>query len=58
MRKRFTEKFLIENVNTERYRKSALQEMKRLLNEYDLKVRALSNFSTVTREKCLSTISL
>ena len=53
MDKRKTEKFLIKQINTERYRKSAIPAMLRMLNEEDFKMKqALSNLD-VTREPCL-----
>ena len=52
MKKRKTERFLIENISTEKYKKSAIPEMKRLLNYDNLKINALLNTS-VTRENCL-----
>ena len=53
MDKRKAEKFHIRKMITERYRKSAIPEMVRLLNEEDFKInQAISNLS-VTREPCL-----
>ena len=53
MDKRKAEKFHIRKMNIERYRKSAIPEMLRLLNEEDFKInQAISNLS-VTREPCL-----
>ena len=53
MDKRKTEKFHIKQINTERYRKSAIPAMLRLLNEEDFILKeAISNLS-VTREPCL-----
>ena len=50
---RKAEKFHIKQINTERYRKSAIPAMLRLLNEEDLKMKqAISNLN-VTREPCL-----
>ena len=44
MDKRKTEKFLINQINTERYKKSAIPAMLRMLNEEDFKMKqALSN---------------
>ena len=52
MDKRKAEKFHIRKMITERYRKSAIPEMLKLLNE-DFKInQAISNLS-VTREPCL-----
>ena len=50
---RKTENFFVNQIHTERYRKSAIPEMLRLLNEEDFKInQAISNLS-VTREPCL-----
>ena len=39
MKKRKYEKFFISNINTERNKRSAVPEMKRMLNEEELKMR-------------------
>ena len=52
MKKRKFEKYLINNINTERYKRSAVPYMKKMLNEEELKLKkALKNLS-VTREHC------
>ena len=44
MDKRKTEEFLIKQINTERYRKSAIPAMLRMLNEEETKMKeVLSN---------------
>ena len=52
MKKRKFEKYLINNINTERYKRSAVPYMKKMLNEEEVKLKkALKNLS-VTREHC------
>ena len=63
MKKRSSEKFLVTSVNTEKYSKSAIPQMKRLLNEYNLEISALNKFNPVnssypvTREYYFNSIS-
>ena len=53
MRKRKSEKFLIKNIETERYKKSAIPAMQKMLNDEEKKMRSLlSNSNFVTRESC------
>ena len=53
MHKRKTEKYLIKNIETERYKKSAIPAMQKLLNDDEKKMRSLlSNSNFVTRESC------
>ena len=55
MHKRKTEKYLIKNIETERYKKSAIPAMQKLLNDDEKKMRSLlSNSNFVTRESCFS----
>ena len=43
----------IKNIETERYKKSAIPAMQKLLNEEEKKMRSLlSNSNFVTRESC------
>ena len=51
MEKRKSEKFVIKKMHTERYLKSAIPDMKRLLNMEEYKIRNMFNFD-VTRENC------
>ena len=51
MEKRKSEKFIIKKMHTERYLKSAIPDMKRLLNMEEYKIRNMFNFD-VTRENC------
>ena len=51
MEKRKSEKFIIKKMHTERYLKSAIPDMKRLLNKEECKISNMSNFN-VTRENC------
>ena len=53
MKKRNTEKFLVNHVNTERYMKSAIPAMQRALNKDELKLRKLLVDNLVPREHCL-----
>ena len=47
MKKRKYEKFFISNINTERYKRSAVPEMKRMLNEEEFKMRkAMKDINT------------
>ena len=53
MHKRKTEKYLIKNIETERYKKSAIPAMQKMLNDEEKKMRSLlSNSNFVTRESC------
>ena len=53
MEKRMVEKYFIKNVSTERFRKSAIPTMKRMLNEEEFKIKkALKNAVSVPREHC------
>ena len=53
MHKRKSEKFLIKNIGTERYKKPTIPAMQKLLNEEEKKMRSLlSNSNFVTRESC------
>ena len=55
MKKRNVEKFLINNIVTERYKRSAIPAMKKMLNEEELKLkRAIQNIDIVPRELCFS----
>ena len=55
MKKRTEEKFLINNIVTERYKRSSIPAMKKMLNEEELKLkRAFQNIDIVTRELCFS----
>ena len=51
MEKRKTEKYLIGNINTESYKKSAIPSMLRLLNEEEMRMNEALNIS-VPRESC------
>ena len=51
MKKRKSEKFVIKNMHTERYMKSAIPDLKRMLNKEECKIRNMFN-SNVTRENC------
>ena len=54
MKKRNTEKFLVNHVNTERYMKSAIPAMQRALNKEEAKLRKLLvDENIVPREQCL-----
>ena len=53
MKKRKTEKYLIKHINTERYMKSTIPAMQRLLNSEEFKLtRMLNSVNTGTREYC------
>ena len=57
MKTRKSEKYFVKNINTERYRRSSIPAMQRMLNKEDLKMRSLvksidSNSNFVTREYC------
>ena len=53
MKKRNVERFLINNIVTERYKRSAVPAMKKMLNEEDLRLkRAMQNINIVPREHC------
>ena len=53
MMKRKNEKYLLNNVNTERYKRSAIPFMKELLNKEEFKIKsALKSVSNGTREHC------
>ena len=54
MKKRNSEKFLVKNAAKERYKKSSIPAMQRMLNDEDLKMRrAVSSIDNcVTREHC------
>ena len=51
MKKIKSENFVFKNMHTERYMKSAIPDMKRLLNKEEYKISNLFN-SNVTRENC------
>ena len=54
MEKRKVEKYFIKNVNTERFRNSAIPVMKKMLNEEEFKLKkALKKVDCVPREHCL-----
>ena len=51
--KRKSEKYLIKHINTERYMKSSIPAMQRLLNLEELKMTSLLNsINSGTREHC------
>ena len=57
MKTRKSEKYFVKNINTERYRRSSIPAMQRMLNKEDLKMRSLvksidGNSNFVTREYC------
>ena len=52
MDKRKTEEYLFKQINTERYRKSAIPTLVRMLNEEDFKMKKALNNLDVTRESC------
>ena len=53
MMKRNSEKYLIKNMNTERYKKSAIPAMRRMLNNEEIKMKKFANnVDFVTRESC------
>ena len=53
MKKRKTEKYLIKHINTERYMKSTIPAMQRLLNSEEFKLtRMVNSVNTGTREYC------
>ena len=53
MDKRRVEKYLINNISTERYRRSAIPTMKKLLNDEELKLRrVMKSVKSVPREHC------
>ena len=60
MKKRKSEKYLIKHINTERYMKSSIPAMQRLLNLEELKMTSLLNsINSGTREHCyFNTISV
>ena len=51
MNVRKPEKFLVGNIKTERYKRSAIPSMIRLLNKEELKLKEALDIS-VTRESC------
>ena len=51
MKKRIFEKYLVQNVSTERHKNSAINAMRKMLNEEELKLqRAMKSFDIVPRE--------
>ena len=52
MKKRKSEKYFIKNMKTERYKKSAIPVMQKMLNNEELKLKRLHNVDLVTREYC------
>ena len=51
MKKRIFEKYLVQNVSTERHKNSAINAMRRMLNEEELKLkRAMKSIDFVPRE--------
>ena len=49
---RKTENFFVNQIHTERYRKSAIPTLVRMLNEEDFKMKKALNNLDVTRESC------
>ena len=58
MKKRKTEKYFIKKINTERYMKSAIPAMKRVLNREEMKRRKLLNVSLALENIVFVTLSL
>ena len=60
MKKRIFEKYLVQNVSTERHKNSAINAMRKMLNEEELKLqRAMKSFDIVPRElRFLNSISV
>ena len=55
MEKRKAEKYVINHINTERYKNSAIPSMIKMLNKEEIKMKeVLKNISNVHREHCLS----
>ena len=51
MKKRKVEKYLVQNISTERHKNSAINAMRRMLNEEELKLkRAMKSIDFVPRE--------
>ena len=49
MKKRNVEKFLINNIVTERYKRSSIPAMKKMLNEEDIRLKiAMQNINPIT----------
>ena len=49
MKKRTEEKFLINNIVTERYKRSSIPAMKKMLNEEDIRLKiAMQNINPIT----------
>ena len=49
MKKRTEEKFLINNIVTERYKRSSIPAMKKMLNEEDIRLKiAMQNIIPIT----------
>ena len=57
MKKRKTEKYFIKKINTERYMKSAIPAMKRVLNREEMKRRNLLNVSLASENNVFVTVS-
>ena len=53
MKKRYFEKYFLKSFNTERYRKSSIPAMIRMLNEEELSLKKALNNIPVPREPCL-----
>ena len=60
MKKRKVEKYLVQIVSTERHKNSAINAMRKMLNEEELKLqRAMKSFDIVPRElRFLNSISV
>ena len=57
MKKRMTEKFYMKTYNTERYQRSAIPAMIRLMNKEELRLKkALNSVKYVPREHCSSNL--
>ena len=54
MEKRYFEKYFLKNINTERYKKSSIPSMIRMLNEEELILKKAMSNVNVPREPCLS----
>ena len=53
MQKRKTEKYFIKNTETERYKRSSIPAMQRMLNNEEVKIRSLlGSCKFVPREHC------
>ena len=54
MKKRKIEKFLVQNIATERYKNSAVPAMKKMLNEEEIKLKRAMKNIIVPREHCFN----